>query len=247
MLEIIISGLPPQTTRSLMPSHKIVIPLNRQQVAQHLTENDCLVIINSHVYDVTAFVENHPGGRYILDAAGKDATAVFYSTHPDHAYRHLEKPAFKSKYFIATVSLGEKNHYHFLNPLYKEIRESVSSYLHKQHNKKTRDDTLIVWLLFFLAVNILAIRNFCSYVTFLSSVLLGLSIGLTDMKITLALGQNMIPRSNTTPLCACIPVKRILAYQENSIYTIHSYYLYIYHSPTWLISLTLHASASEGM
>jgi L-lactate dehydrogenase (cytochrome) len=45
------------------------------EVSKHNSRDDCWVIIDGNVYDVTDFLENHPGGEDIIIAnAGKDAT-----------------------------------------------------------------------------------------------------------------------------------------------------------------------------
>ncbi|KAL4591102.1 hypothetical protein LXL04_004051 [Taraxacum kok-saghyz] len=47
-------------------------------VSPHNNSKDCWVIINASVYDVTDFLNNHPGGdNVLLDAAGKDASDEF--------------------------------------------------------------------------------------------------------------------------------------------------------------------------
>ena len=51
----------------------------RSSVAAHSTREDCWIIIQEHVYDVTGFLDLHPGSSYlILDYAGKDASTVFF-------------------------------------------------------------------------------------------------------------------------------------------------------------------------
>ncbi|KAF8402090.1 hypothetical protein HHK36_013042 [Tetracentron sinense] len=48
------------------------------QVSEHNTSKDCWLIINGKVYDVTKFLEDHPGGdEVLLSATGKDATDDF--------------------------------------------------------------------------------------------------------------------------------------------------------------------------
>ena len=47
------------------------------QVAKHAQLGDCYVIVHHKVYDVTPYVQRHPGGSgLILDRAGGDVTAV---------------------------------------------------------------------------------------------------------------------------------------------------------------------------
>jgi len=53
-----------------------------EQVAQHSTENDCWIVVDNKVYDVTKFLHEHPGGKRILmKVAGQDATQQFHSLH----------------------------------------------------------------------------------------------------------------------------------------------------------------------
>lgn len=61
----------------------------REQVAQHNTRDDLWIILKldgvSRVYDVTSYIDEHPGGDAILDNAGADSTALF--TGPQHPPR----------------------------------------------------------------------------------------------------------------------------------------------------------------
>ena len=48
-------------------------------VAAHNQRDDCWIIINNHVYDVSKYLSSHPGGKLsILRFAGKDATEMFF-------------------------------------------------------------------------------------------------------------------------------------------------------------------------
>jgi len=52
-----------------------------EEVAAHDNQDDCWLVIDNKVYDVTDFVSNHPGGEAILQGCGIDATTLF-NTRP---------------------------------------------------------------------------------------------------------------------------------------------------------------------
>ncbi|KAF3599657.1 hypothetical protein F2Q69_00036737 [Brassica cretica] len=58
---------------------------SKSEVAEHNKRDDCWIIIKDKVYDVTSYVEEHPGGDAILDHAGDDSTDGFFG--PQHATR----------------------------------------------------------------------------------------------------------------------------------------------------------------
>lgn len=56
--------------------------LSRAEVAKHNTAEDCWVIIDHKVYDLSDFLDAHPGGNVVLtQVAGRDATVDFYQLH----------------------------------------------------------------------------------------------------------------------------------------------------------------------
>lgn len=67
------------------------LKFTRKQVAVHNTEESCWVIHNDNVYDVTEFMEDHPGGKeYILEYAGKSVTERMQEDHSASAFALLE-------------------------------------------------------------------------------------------------------------------------------------------------------------
>eukprot|EP00249_Psilotum_nudum_P007171 c20365_g1_i1 orf=788-1372(-) len=62
------------------------------EVASHTTKDDCWLVIHGKVYDVTHFLEEHPGGEEVLiEASGKDATQEFNDIgHSDEAKSMLK-------------------------------------------------------------------------------------------------------------------------------------------------------------
>ncbi|KAJ9627578.1 uncharacterized protein PV06_05917 [Exophiala oligosperma] len=56
--------------------------LTRAEVAKNNTEDSVWCIIDHKVYDVTDFLDAHPGGSVVLQqVAGQDATSAFYNLH----------------------------------------------------------------------------------------------------------------------------------------------------------------------
>ncbi|PVG04131.1 hypothetical protein CPB86DRAFT_693832 [Serendipita vermifera] len=57
--------------------------ISYDEVKRHNTAESCWVILNGDVYDVTEFLNVHPGGKHvILKVAGTDATRIFAPIHP---------------------------------------------------------------------------------------------------------------------------------------------------------------------
>ncbi|CAD8126000.1 unnamed protein product [Paramecium sonneborni] len=53
------------------------------EVAKHNSINSAWIVINSKVYDVTKYLNKHPGGQdEIIKGIGTDATALFMQNHP---------------------------------------------------------------------------------------------------------------------------------------------------------------------
>tara|TARA_B100001094_G_C17918976_1_gene664986 strand:+ start:317 stop:550 length:234 start_codon:yes stop_codon:yes gene_type:complete len=53
-----------------------------EEVSFHNNEDDAWIIINDEVYDITDFLDQHPGGKMILmSVLGKDATDFFEELH----------------------------------------------------------------------------------------------------------------------------------------------------------------------
>ncbi|KAL2756029.1 hypothetical protein ACRALDRAFT_1050690 [Sodiomyces alcalophilus JCM 7366] len=69
----------------------MVLELTYQDVAEHNTKKDLYVVIHDKIYDITKFVDEHPGGEEVLlDVAGQDSTEAFEDVgHSDEARETL--------------------------------------------------------------------------------------------------------------------------------------------------------------
>ncbi|KAI9246512.1 cytochrome b5-like heme/steroid binding domain-containing protein [Phascolomyces articulosus] len=69
-------------------------------VAKHNSKSDLWLVIHNKVYDITQFVQEHPGGEEVLlDEAGKDATEAFEDIgHSDEA-----REFYLTKYLIGEL------------------------------------------------------------------------------------------------------------------------------------------------
>lgn len=56
---------------------------SRAEISMHNRKEDCWLIIENKVYDVTDFISAHPGGELlIINVAGRDVTDPFLANHP---------------------------------------------------------------------------------------------------------------------------------------------------------------------
>ena len=67
--------------------------ITMQEVERHNTPDDCWVVINGKVYDLSEFRKGHPGGsKIITDNAGKDVSNLFNDIHPKDIVERLLSP-----------------------------------------------------------------------------------------------------------------------------------------------------------
>lgn len=86
-----------------------------EKILQNNSRESCWVVIHNQVYDVTDFLDEHPGGAgIILRYAGKDATAEYAPIHPDGT---IEKSLDPSKHLGAVQGPMD-----FLQPEIRDVK-----------------------------------------------------------------------------------------------------------------------------
>ncbi|KAL3100429.1 hypothetical protein niasHS_001732 [Heterodera schachtii] len=92
--------------------HNVRSSVDQDELSKHNSEDDCWILLFDMVYDVTQYLEFHPGGvPELMRAAGTDATELFNEIHrwvnhksmlkscligPFHGKKDKLKPAMES-------------------------------------------------------------------------------------------------------------------------------------------------------
>jgi len=62
-----------------------------EEVSKHNTVDDLWLVVDKRIFDVTDYVDSHPGGEAILRGAGQDATVRFRGPqHPETVNELIE-------------------------------------------------------------------------------------------------------------------------------------------------------------
>lgn len=67
-------------------------------VSKHATSSDCWMAINGKVYNVTAYISQHPGGREITEGCGKDASTLFNTQGGEGAHSNVARSELQDLY-----------------------------------------------------------------------------------------------------------------------------------------------------
>lgn len=77
--------------RSSLASDLAGKQVTMEEVAKHNKPDDCWIVIEGRVMDVTSYLKDHPGGGApILVYGGRDVTKEFYEIHGKDAYEIKE-------------------------------------------------------------------------------------------------------------------------------------------------------------
>ncbi|ORY87660.1 acyl-CoA dehydrogenase [Protomyces lactucae-debilis] len=116
----------------------------RDQVKEHNKEESLYIVVDSSVYDLTDFVDAHPGGAAVLlnaEIAGQDATDQFYNLHRHSVIQKYESLKIGSiqgeKPKIRNMVPGDLSHVPYGEPSWL-LKEFDSPYFNDGHRKFQR-------------------------------------------------------------------------------------------------------------
>jgi len=66
-----------KTTASSLPETNKKSKFSLSEVAKHNKVSDCWIVIKGKVYEVTDYIDKHPGGKIISSFCGQDASEAF--------------------------------------------------------------------------------------------------------------------------------------------------------------------------
>jgi len=92
------------------------------EVQQHNSSEDCWTVIDGKVYDVTTYLNRHPGGiRLAIQCAGRESSALFQSSHLS------KKPlAVLQKFHIGYAEYPTPPLCDFYNDLHSAVSEALA-------------------------------------------------------------------------------------------------------------------------
>lgn len=102
-----------QTLQGLGPAPAAAIAVepaeySLAELKKHNTEDDCWIAVEGGVYDVTGFLDEHPGGgSMLMSVAGTDATGTFKSIHKDYVLKLFGKEYLIGKLVLTAADLVE--------------------------------------------------------------------------------------------------------------------------------------------
>ncbi|CAJ1391976.1 unnamed protein product [Effrenium voratum] len=103
------------------------------EVARHCIPEDCWVALNGKVYDLTEFMDRHPGGpTTILAWAGKDASKLFNDIHKGvKIEQYLRPEAFLGDLGIDETMMSESYWHQLREARLAEVKEELNRILGK--------------------------------------------------------------------------------------------------------------------
>lgn len=153
----------------------------RKEVIQHNHEQSCWVIIENEVFDLTSFIQRHPGGKdIILSRAGEDASSFFMMKHGDNKQVKKQLANYRLGQLVAHEQIpAEAFQEPFIEELNKEIREKNLFQISASVKRKffiIRSSFLLLFFLAHIGAIYFSPYNWLSIVLIVFQALIGVSL-----------------------------------------------------------------------
>lgn len=152
--------------------------MDYRSVGQHNNSKSAYVVVDQLIYDITKFLNRHPGGAYILTAdLGTDITNTFQSYHDSHIIKLIRSENFRRRNDIRLVAklasnpadefnlIGHHKYqsrraYRQPDPMGEELKAAVMEYIRRNRLplKKSIAECLVL-LSFYYSLYIYAMYN----------------------------------------------------------------------------------------
>ncbi|RLI96648.1 MAG: cytochrome b5 domain-containing protein [Candidatus Aenigmatarchaeota archaeon] len=100
---LFVSGCTQGGTLASVTSGDVVTTHTMDEVAIHDTPEDCWIVIEGKVYEVTAWIPAHPGGQAIVQGCGADATELFETKPGSRAPHSPDAMNLLETYYIGNL------------------------------------------------------------------------------------------------------------------------------------------------
>ncbi len=115
------------TTKNLADSQKTnpestLTSISWHEIKKHNNQNDCWIVIDQFVYDISSWITQHPGGNVLSILAGEDATAMYYSNHFNTSKQYLDK------FLIGTVDNHNPHFDYYEDDFFRTLKSRVIKY-----------------------------------------------------------------------------------------------------------------------
>ncbi|EPS67151.1 hypothetical protein M569_07627, partial [Genlisea aurea] len=123
-------------------------------VLKHNRKEDCWLIIAGKVYNVTPFLEEHPGGDEVLiQSTGKDATAEFEDVgHSNDAEEKMKE------FYVGDIDKSTLPEKHRSGP--SPLNNNISNTTRATNNSSEDSSKLLLYILPLLVLGIAFILRF---------------------------------------------------------------------------------------
>ena len=121
-----------------------------KEVAKHNTKESCWLTVDDIAYDLTDYVDKHPGGaELMLTFAGREASWAFESYHAMSGEKAREKLQY---YAVARVVDSEFQRYPKDKTLYDDLKKNVRAYFDEKKIDHKEWTTGVAHFLFMMAI-----------------------------------------------------------------------------------------------